>query len=1134
MAKQIIKGFRFKRREQVDQKFDFETWGDNLRFEKWDAINEQLDQIVAEDKQKKHSSKGRHNREDKPPKILQVDEEGCTPLHYALYHANIPEEVLLRIIKHQPEAAHKANKEKGQLPLHLAVEHDHGINVLKEIAPHNPFALQEKDAEGKTTIALGVGVASRKSKETEEAHCWGTKEESKTWQQNQKKAWSSVKWLLEESAKNQGTKLEVVDELLTALTFAAPPPIVSLLVEVSSERLSNDAAFAWSALSLCIVGHYPSDALKSIAVVSPDEVVSARDEAGIGLVGLQFTVGCFEVDEVNRWKVREDRFDVIEQWLENKTKKRWWDEELIDWWEKLKYLIIFCGKCPEEENNILCDALSNPDTPPLVIELLLVLEPGLTSHRWEKIMPIHVAASTRRYIRKYHEPDAVIGGVLVLDRIVKTGVDRSSYCRYRDRLPLHYAIECGKTWQEIKPMVSGKRSTVRRRDPVTKLYPFQLAATRTELNEGDMEWITLKVRNQYNSILWDQLLIEEQERHIQDAFGVESRRRLHTVYELLRRSPTTLNTAIRNTEPSKQFRDSSGMGMVGAHFALWCFKYANRVFIPNKEQIEMLKGVTRQGNLKLVSTEFEEWWHKAKFWIWQCFKGEVGTTLKEGILVVPRTDEYLLHAALSNSDTPPQLIHLLLNLFPESSSFPIPNTDVLPLHIVALEDSYLPRRHECEAFPTATAMDLVLNANTFLVRKRTNGRLPLHLALEAGKTWNEVEGLVVADERTIAIKDPVTGFFPFQLSAVRKSTKSEQRRQFQWAAFNRVSETQWKKASTLERNRAIRAEQAEYELNVLTAVYQLILIRPDLTSRNPCLDEPEFVVIKRRASSVIRCQPTQDHFSNEVDCIGEEETVVQGKDDLIAPTIQGRSTEEAQGVAASNGEVHVQERRLNEEEKYRAGYVSPEAEEVKAAIPNLDAREEERVEDIVPESGETTTVTPIHTNWLAEVPGIPRADISSRKTNVAPKSKEPPAEVGQEEAQVGQKEAQIEDFTPESGATHAVTPTTKETQASPTFGYYDSSKVEQTWLKGEHAEEKVYHLRSGWAARRQSRHQVTHFIEHETGKNLPCLTCNEGKREALLLPCRHLCVCRRCSVKVSLDVCPLCTSPVKSTTVIYL
>ena len=175
---------------------------------------------------------------------------------------------------------------------------------------------------GRTAIAIGISIASGKSIKSEIITKWGTHEEAIAWQKLQKKPWSTVKWLLKESSKNLRTRLEVTDELLEALAFDAPPQVISLLLEASSDKIASDTAFAWKALYSCIMGNYPIDTLKSIAVRSPDEVTIQRDENGTGLVGLQFAMGCFDVDTVQEWKVREDRITVLEQWLENDSAKR--------------------------------------------------------------------------------------------------------------------------------------------------------------------------------------------------------------------------------------------------------------------------------------------------------------------------------------------------------------------------------------------------------------------------------------------------------------------------------------------------------------------------------------------------------------------------------------------------------------------------------------------------------------------------------------------------------------------------------------------------------------------------------------------------------------------------------------------
>jgi hypothetical protein len=45
-------------------------------------------------------------------------------------------------------------------------------------------------------------------------------------------------------------------------------------------------------------------------------------------------------------------------------------------------------------------------------------------------------------------------------------------------------------------------------------------------------------------------------------------------------------------------------------------------------------------------------------------------------------------------------------------------------------------------------------------------------------------------------------------------------------------------------------------------------------------------------------------------------------------------------------------------------------------------------------------------------------------------------------------------------------------------------------------------------------------------KKLGCLLCDHNSREVLMVPCRHLAICRKCSSKSKhISSCPLCNKP---------
>ncbi|CAM9691334.1 unnamed protein product, partial [Sphacelaria rigidula] len=48
-----------------------------------------------------------------------------------------------------------------------------------------------------------------------------------------------------------------------------------------------------------------------------------------------------------------------------------------------------------------------------------------------------------------------------------------------------------------------------------------------------------------------------------------------------------------------------------------------------------------------------------------------------------------------------------------------------------------------------------------------------------------------------------------------------------------------------------------------------------------------------------------------------------------------------------------------------------------------------------------------------------------------------------------------------------------------------------------------------------------------------CVVCQEKERGVLLLPCRHLCVCKGCSERKELTLCPLCRDGIAERLVVY-
>lgn len=116
-----------------------------------------------------------------------------------------------------------------------------------------------------------------------------------------------------------------------------------------------------------------------------------------------------------------------------------------------------------------------------------------------------------------------------------------------------------------------------------------------------------------------------------------------------------------------------------------------------------------------------------------------------------------LHLALKIG-CPPPLLSQFLEIHPEHASIPMEGSECLPLHYYvekskAVFESKFVVKRLIRAFPAA-------------VHQLCNGRLPLHLALEAGMKWDEgVSELVSAAPEYLDHKDVSTGMIPFLVAS---------------------------------------------------------------------------------------------------------------------------------------------------------------------------------------------------------------------------------------------------------------------------------------------------------------------------------------------------------------------------------
>lgn len=484
----------------------------------------------------------------------------------------------------------------------------------------------------------------------------------------------------------------------------------------------------------------------------------------------------------------------------------------------------------------------------------------------EKALPLHLAAMTTAYIPRYYERD-VADRETVLDIVFNANrsVIRK---RYDKRLPLHFAIGSGRLYLSLSPLIQNDLKQLLERDPKTKLFPFlQAASYNNQKDEDGYRWSCI-ARNQYTHSEWRNLSDRNKAAAVLKVAELEDIGRVETCYQLLRLQPGVLHLCCgydKNTNlVGMKSRGSNAsisrhQSKVSSHYLHWSYTYneiASEWLVNSANQNlfqEAIQCATSSGSLLALPSTFDAFWTQLLFWIKRCCPielpsmlvslpcdmngpgekaqhDEAGVELIEIRAIVDSNPEFLLHATLASSDTPPKVIQLLTKLYPRSVTAAVPNTAILPLHIAAHTMSYAPRPYEVLADDNTLLH--VLNENRSATRQLCNGFLPLHIAVLASKPLHEIKMLVDAEPRALAVCDCKYHLLPYQLMAMRRTYTSEQRLHFQSIARNSFSDDGWSRMTPHEQTKKYRKARQHHHLNTMSCIFELLRRNPALIKRS--------------------------------------------------------------------------------------------------------------------------------------------------------------------------------------------------------------------------------------------------------------------------------------------------------------
>jgi Zinc finger, C3HC4 type (RING finger) len=508
-------------------------------------------------------------------------------------------------------------------------------------------------------------------------------------------------------------------------------------------------------------------------------------------------------------------------------------------------------------------------------------------------LPLHLVSMTKEYMKRFYERTIVMDNTTdnndYLDTTNMTTFDitlkanpSAIWKRYDNRLPIHYAIGSGRLLTTLNRLIDIDPNQLLVRDPKTLLYPFLQVAAYNDQNDKDSYRWSCRARNQYSNADWKNLSDRNKAIAVLKIAEHDTITRIETCYTLLRRNPNVLqlcfqsntshnadnnNNNSTNVNSKILNRDSTGIGTVALHYISWCYdkvkKYDNTVeWKPNRTNQQFLQQQLRnaQTDNAIITTSdsvFNSYWAQQLFWIKRCCPSQIKITLGNGndethVITFPRTISYnneneyrVVHAAIANSDTPPQVIQLLTNMYPFATSCSVTDTQtsLLPLHLAAHVQTYTCRIFESSRCNNTdndnileqhvcSTLDIVLRSYPTAARVVWNGLLPLHIAINSGKSETDIRLLIKTEPRSLTVRDPIHNLYPFQLMAIPRIYTPEQRCQFQYVTRNKYDEDIWNKMSPQQQTKQFRNTQQEHQLTILSCIYTLIRSNPTILNKH--------------------------------------------------------------------------------------------------------------------------------------------------------------------------------------------------------------------------------------------------------------------------------------------------------------
>eukprot|EP00980_Cylindrotheca_fusiformis_P009138 scaffold1992_cov113-Cylindrotheca_fusiformis.AAC.3 len=779
-------------------------------------------------------------------KLLVVDHLGRNPLHLALEN-DAPFYIIQLLLDLESRAATLPDK-NGRYAIHIATRTARTEEEMFKLAAVFPRCLLEVESKGRSALVCSLNQTMHEAEEflgERRTGQWQIVNEKSDiiWQKDQTHLWRNTNILLSVMLRLKKAihPKEHGDLIRQAMERGCPPSVVERMLKCSrknqhSKIFQSNSALCAKCVALVFEFSYPLSVLKGILDAAsytkespPRKILAALR---LGLIE-HYEAGFKKTTRNNQNSELNLRDEVIRFHRHHRSRlgRKAGEAGVLgstntgdacqQWLDMLSFLLIHTiTENPQalSSQHALHVALLNPTSPKSLIELILDVYPESRKviDPRSGALPLHIACLTDNVNS--------LDGIL-LPMVMGEHNSHWVWRRHHDRLPLHHALTNGKNCSFVKQLVRLDRSMLLVRDPVTKLYPFQLAAIGREPKQdfsiGGSQNSSLFQCRTYSSLRWPREAIGSLEGTLSDnrtmkrADDIEQ---LTNIYELIKMNPDVLGggsgAKLRQEDESKALDTA---GAVSSLCVCWLYDWNKDTgWIISSKNMELAQSALK---FSLIPPQMKDFWTEVLSLIWEECSISLGFS--------QRDDRYILHCALANSDVPPLLIELLVMIFPHAISVPLPGTSIFPVHIAAATPAYVPQDFEVPYPGTSFEILTELTPRNILI-DTSNGRSVLHIAIEERKSRDQLCHLVRMEKSLLLTADPETGMLPFHLMALKKDYTLDQTRKLISEARSLSPHVKWATLSTAQKSRFLRKRYEREDRDCLSTLFDFIRAEPSV------------------------------------------------------------------------------------------------------------------------------------------------------------------------------------------------------------------------------------------------------------------------------------------------------------------